>query len=172
MSDQSNFWEKADSGSFVTYRGKYATTPDLVLKREGVYGLKINKNLEDLVPWSDIEKVVVKEDKAEWVLKEGNVVVIRHESDPANVEWYCQMEGVLQMWARQSGILTRLKSNGAPVYELDIPPFFIDCYSNRDVENVIKKDPNVIITKSFAYHYELREELKKIQEGTLVYFNK
>lgn len=158
---------KATSGNLVT-DGPFGK---VVLTRGGVHGLRLGTSLEDVLEWPKLARIDVYEDHAYFTAKDGRKVRVDHprEFDIKNgtVNWYLTVENYLLLWARQSGPWTCLR-NGTPAYNLDVPPVFFHCASLKDyaLKNVAELGMAVgtaTIKKSFAYHYEVWDEVRKIK---------
>ena len=94
----------------------------LQLSRQGVGGVLFDgKGRAPMIPWEQIRRIEVLDDRAEFHLYSGLVGYVPH--DPADKEakdWYIKLEGILITWALQSGEKCSMP-DGRVVYNQGVP---------------------------------------------------
>lgn len=100
-----------------------------------------------------------------WGVQEGKRINISHSFDDTTTkDWYIYLEGVLQFWARQSVMKTRLPDD-TPVYEKEVPRVIFKCSSIKDAANPSSsfgQGMQTEISRNFAYHDEYKIERLKL----------
>lgn len=155
------------SGVLTTTQG---VTIGIFTKREGVYNLEFpDRGMAGLIPWEQVRQVEVYDDRGEFHLHNGMIGYSYH--DPQEVEdrnWYIKVEGMLGLWARQSGVLATLR-DGRDVHNLAIPRVAYRCRSKRDAvwrnKDVSRHGVQMIVEErqSLGYHDELWAEIIQIR---------
>ncbi len=163
---QETAFARANSGQITIPGGQFG---DVRLGRDGITGLDFGQGPLGGVSWDQIGRIDVYSDQAVWTSKKGKKVRVFHDhNDKRSVAGYIDVEGVVMFWARQSGHWTRLR-DGTPAFKLDVPPVFFHCPSDKDK----RADMHVgaefggqgpIRTRSFAYHYQVYDEIAKIKK--------
>lgn len=154
------------SGVLTTSQG---LSSGITARREGVYNLEFPKRgFAYCVPWEQIAKIEVHADRGEFHLHNGMIGYTYHDANEASDrDWYIKVEGMLGLWAFQSGEYYRLR-DGRMVYQLAIPRIHYKCrtkkdaawsdkYDGRGTQMIIEEKPTM------GYHDELWAEVREIR---------
>ncbi len=145
----------------------------LFISRAGVAGVVFpGKGRAPLIPWDQVKRIEVLNDRACFHLYSGLVGEVEHdEHDKDAKDWYIKLEGILITWSLQSGVKCSMP-DGQLVYNQGVPKVIFKTVTEKtrvrkqqSSSQVVEGGVNIVaeVKPIFMYHEDFWEYVRRVK---------